>query len=277
MTTRWQLLDQVLRGDATRTGNLASGELAVGARRLTPVLLALGGLYGLCMGSFGLIRVYSAEGLRDGAVGDAWWQLLATSVKVPLLFGATLLVTLPSLYVFNALVGSSLKARSVLRLLVAMLGVTLAVLASLGPIVAFFGVSTTSYPFMKLLNVVCFAVAGVLGLAFLLRTLHRLAVVQNLDETQHASDASGEALDENESDIEQPEASALMLVGNRTDRRAKAVFNIWVLVFALVGAQMSWVLRPFIGDPDLPFTWLRSRESNFFTDVLEALLRLIGA
>jgi ABC-type sugar transport system substrate-binding protein len=89
----------------------------------------------------------------------------------------TLPVTFPSLYVFNALVGSRLSLRSVLRLLVAMLAVMLAVLSSLGPIVVFFAVSTESYPFMKILNVGMATVAGVLGLAFLLRTLHRLVLI----------------------------------------------------------------------------------------------------
>ena len=52
-------------------------------------------------------------------------------------------------------------------------------LASLGPIVAFFSASTTSYPFMVLLNVVVFGAAGMLGLVFLLQTLHRLNVVMS--------------------------------------------------------------------------------------------------
>lgn len=82
------------------------------------------------------------------------------------------MVTFPSLYVFNALVGSRLKGGSVLRLLVAAAGVMLAVMASLGPIVAFFAVSTTSYEFMKLLNVAVGVIAGGLGMAFMLRTLH---------------------------------------------------------------------------------------------------------
>ena len=105
-------------------------------------------------------------------------QVVASMVKVPLLFYLTLLVTLPSLYVFNALVGSRLSLSTVIRLLVASLGVIVTVLASLGPIVAFFSVSTTSYPFMVLFNVVVFAVAGVLGLTFLLQTLQRLNVAE---------------------------------------------------------------------------------------------------
>ena len=59
----------------------------------------------------------------------------------------------------------------------ASLAVNLAVLASLGPIVMFFSLSTKSYAFIQLLNVVMFSVAGVLGLIFLLQTLHRLTTI----------------------------------------------------------------------------------------------------
>src|SRR5213078_3989122 len=78
-------------------------------------------------------------------------------------------------YVFNALVGSRLSILSVVRLLVISLVVMLTVLASLGPIVAFFSASTTSYPFMLLLNVAFYAVAGFLGLRCVLVTLDRLS------------------------------------------------------------------------------------------------------
>ena len=56
--------------------------------------------------------------------------------------------------------------------------VNLAVLSSLGPIVAFFSVSTESYGFMIILNVLTFALSGVLGFAFLLQTLNRLYITQ---------------------------------------------------------------------------------------------------
>src|SRR5262249_57268077 len=123
-------------------------------------------VYGLCMGMVAVC----------GEKGPAPMQVLASMIKVPLLFYLTLLVTLPSLYVFNALVGSRLSLGGVLRLLIASVGVNVTVLASLGPIVAFFSVCTTSYPFMLIFNVVVFAVAGLFGLRFLLQTLHRLSV-----------------------------------------------------------------------------------------------------
>jgi len=43
-----------------------------------------------------------------------------------------------------------------------------------------------------------------------------------------------------------------------------------------VGAQMGWDLRPFIGNPNQPFAWLRPRESNFFEGVVKTFGKLIG-
>jgi hypothetical protein len=54
------------------------------------------------------------------------------------------------------------------------------------------------------------------------------------------------------------------------------VFRVWILVFGLVGAQMSWVLRPFLGHPGTEFALLRARESNFFEAVLSALSHLFS-
>ena len=65
-------------------------------------LIILGLLYGLCMGLFSVI----ASG------GKNYAQLAATTFKVPALFFLTLLVTFPSLYVFNALVGSRLRRKA---------------------------------------------------------------------------------------------------------------------------------------------------------------------
>jgi hypothetical protein len=39
---------------------------------------------------------------------------------------------------------------------------------------------------------------------------------------------------------------------------------------------MAWILRPFIGSPELPFSWFRERESNFFLGVMESLRQLFG-
>ena len=55
----------------------------------------------------------------------------------------------------------------------------------------------------------------------------------------------------------------------RKTGHAKRIFCIWMIIFGTVGAQMGWILRPFIGSPRLPIELFRERESNFF----EALFR----
>jgi hypothetical protein len=215
-----------------------------------------------------------------------WQQLLASTAKVPLLFCLTLIVTFPSLYVFNALVGSRLSMVAMLRLVVAALCVMMAVLASLGPIVAFFAVSTTSYPFMKLLNVIAYAIAGTLGLSFLLQTLHRLTLAQMAESAPStAAPTSPSPFEDTESaDAPPPPARAYTPSPGALERvrawqldpRVRTIFRIWVVVFGLVGAQMSWVLRPFIGDPDKDFSFFRPRDSHFFQAVFEALRKLFS-
>ncbi len=303
-------LDRILRGEATRPAALQDGTIRLPLGALFGVILLLAAVYGLCMGCYSIFREV------DPAVGRSYMQLVATTVKVPLLFFLTLTVTFPSLYVFNALVGSRLTLVPVLKLLIASLGVNLAVLASLGPIVAFFSVSTTNYSFMVLLNVFVFSVSGLLGLAFLLQTLNRLTVshagalravppaarLEPAQATNSAEDAgqsnapgndTGPAESHsNEAGPLQPteaieaevlptppdrDPSALDSVeGHVLGQHVKRVFGCWVVVFALVGAQMAWVLRPFIGNPASPFQWFRARGSNFFESVWYTFLNLFA-
>ena len=54
------------------------------------------------------------------------------------------------------------------------------------------------------------------------------------------------------------------------------ILALGLVVFGLVGAQMGWVLRPFIGNPNIPFTWFRGRQSNFFEAVLHTLGNLFS-
>jgi hypothetical protein len=49
-----------------------------------------------------------------------------------------------------------------------------------------------------------------------------------------------------------------------------------MVVSGVVCAQMSWVLRPFLGKPSEPFRWLCARESNFFQAVWDAFRTLLS-
>lgn len=100
--------------------------------------------------------------------------------------------------------------------------------------------STSSYPFLLLLHVLFCAVGGLLSLVVL----------------QRAARASFGA-----EDPRRP-----------TSRR---LLGVRCVVYAADGAQMGWLLRPFLGTPGQPFTWFHARESNFFAALLQTLADLL--
>lgn len=242
-------LDSLLRGERTSSVEFSAGRIDLPLRIFIPTAAVLGGAYGFFMGWYAISRH-----------GDhAWMQVLAATIKLPALFLLTLLVTFPSLYVFNALVGCRLSFKATLRLLVGAIVVNTTVGASFGPILALFTLSTKSYPFMVLLNVILLGIAGMVSLGFLLRALRRLTL---------SNDANGfsERLDTS--------ADAANLAGIRPppplpkSRTGDTIFQVWVFIYGIVGAQMGWILRPFIGHPDMPFTWFRNRQGSFFQSVI---------
>ncbi|MEL7498665.1 MAG: hypothetical protein AAFN77_13745 [Planctomycetota bacterium] len=288
-------VDRILRGDVTRPDGDNRVEINIPVVGVSVVVILLGVAYGFCMGVFALIH-----GVEISAYHRALMQTFASMCKVPLLFSLTLVITFPSLYVFNALLGSQLRVFAVLKLLVASLAVNLAVLASMGPILAFFSASTPNYPFIVLLNVVLFAIAGALGLGFLLQSLNRLSATVGLSSDSPAAsttklettfdtdeanpEASAEGITIVATAVTSPKASPHGPVAGPLDRprsmmlsgHVKKVFVCWLIVFGMVGAQLGWILRPFIGSPDMPFTWFRSRQSNFFQAVFDTFWNLFS-
>src|SRR5262249_44715430 len=137
--------------------------------------------------------------------------------------------------------------------------------------------------FMKVLNVLVFGIAGGLGLMFLLQTLHRLSVAESGElpmprcvppQPVTPTVVSAEELVAVEVVPTDPRSPIDAVPGYILGGHVKTVFRCWAIVFGLVGAQMSWVLRPFIGDPHQPFTWFRPRESNFFENMLVTIGKL---
>ena len=281
-------VDQILRGEATPLATGEHREIKFPLIGVSIVVIAMAVAYGFCMGAFSLIH-----GAEIGEYSRALLQTFASMIKVPMLYVLTLSITFPSLYVFNALIGSRLQVGPVLKLLVASLAVNLAVLVSMGPILAFFSASTPNYSFIVLLNIGIFSIAGALGLTFLVQTLNRLAATtaRQFDHSSQANATSSSFRPTSSSPstsktptITSEDSGTEMLlgteqspvlasevpsaiespVGMQLNRHVKKVFFCWVTVFGLVGAQMGWVLRPFIGSPNLPFQFFRARESNFF-------------
>lgn len=60
---------------------------------------------------------------------------------------------------------------------------------------------------------------------------------------------------------------------------SRRVLWAWMLTHGIVGAQLSWILRPFVGNPTLPVRVFRERawEGSFFEAVYDMTVALMGA
>lgn len=251
--------DRLLRGKWAAREELARGRIAAGVATLIGVGLAGGALYGVAMGLFGLLRPAHAT----------WKQALANSFKVPLLFLLTLAVAFPSLYAFSALADSKLRLPETLKLLLVAVAIDLVLLASFAPVTAFFTVSTTSYPFMVLLNVLFFAISGLIGLAVLGKTLRTVFDVPErpVERAFPVAGSESPSAETARMKLERDERSRF----ERANRAPRRIFLAWFAIYGFVGAQMGWILRPFIGTPGLEFQLFRPRGGNFLEGVMSAL------
>jgi hypothetical protein len=126
--------------------------------------------------------------------------------------------------------------------------------------------------FYLLLVVALCTVAGILGLGYLLKMLKRFTL---FGEHGSAVDATLNR-DDNSQEKTATEMVPPLGLGRPAQSTSYTIFRVWVFVFAVVGAQMSWVLRPFIGSPDLEFSWFRERSGNFFQTVFVMLFKLFS-
>lgn len=257
-------LDRLLRGDRASPPAPDHGPGMLNTLLLT---VALGGIAGAAIGLHGTIRPGSHED------ASSVLQVVSSAIKVPALFILTILITLPSFYVFNALLGPRLAPGTLARTSLRGVTIMVAVLASLAPIVMFFQLGTSSYAFIKVLVAAAGVVSGILGVRWLWTAL---------DEAVPAEHPIPEEI-ETPKEIETPEEIETRQPPRPDSRATRSsrpggrwLIGIWILLFALVGSQMAWLLRPFIGNPDAPFEWLRPSGGTLLQDLVRTVTGLIG-
>lgn len=168
-------------------------------------------------------------------------QALSSAAKLPLLFLTTLVVCAPTLYFFNLNFGSNQSLGQNVALMLTTITVTSVILLSFAPVVTFFLLTTSQYQFFKLLNVGVFTISGFVGVTFL---SHGMQIV---------SYGGSEG------------------VGAR-----RRVVWLWIILYAFVGSQMAWTLRPFVGAPGLPFELFRQLGGNFYANILASVGEILG-
>jgi hypothetical protein len=169
-------------------------------------------------------------------------QALLTGMKIWLLMFMTMIICFPSFYIVQLILGSKMAIKQLLILLLSGFVVISTVMVAFAPIVLFFQLSGGNYQFLQLLHVFVFLFSGFYGMKIVLEALNRV-------------------FEENQ---------VYPKIG-------LTVFKIWVVIFAFVGMQLSWNLRPFIGSKDLPFELFRTEtRGNFYTTVFGAVGQLFN-
>jgi hypothetical protein len=60
------------------------------------------------------------------------------------------------------------------------------------------------------------------------------------------------------------------------DRSRRWVLWSWMLLYAFVGSQLAWTIRPFVGAPSIRFELFRQLGGNFYTNIFASLGEIFG-
>jgi hypothetical protein len=159
--------------------------------------------------------------------------VLYSGVKVPLLLFATSAVCLPGFFVLNTVLGLRDDLKEALRAILAgQAGLSVA-LASLAPLTRFWYFSSESHRAALLFNAAMFTLATLAGQVIMLRYYRPLL---------------------------------------QRNPRHRLMIAAWLVLYAFVGMQMGWMLRPFVGSPGLPVAFFRQEP---FTNAYVVIAGLI--
>jgi hypothetical protein len=197
-----------------------------------------------------LAVIVFGAGLYGAAMG--WWrdpqQALFVAIKFPLII---LLTTLGNALIngmLAPLLGLNIPFRQSVAAVIMSFTVTAAILGAFSPLMAFMvwnappmspqTMTGPAYNFVKLANVAVIMFAGTVGNTRLLQLLQRFG-----------------------------DAAA-----------ARRVLFAWLAGNLFLGSQLSWILRPFIGSPELPVEFFRTNalHGNFYENVFHSLLQLLN-
>jgi hypothetical protein len=183
---------------------------------------------------FLLVMCGLSYGAAMGSSNGRSLQVLFSAIKLPLLLGVTFVVSLPSFFVINSVLGVRGDFARVLRGLIASQACLTITLCSFAPVTVFWYVCSTDHEMNLMFNAIVFAIASVAGQVVLKRHY------------------------------------APLIAANRMHAR---LMKLWLVIYAFVGIQMAWVLRPFVGDPSRGTQFLRD---DPWTNAYVWIARMIG-
>jgi len=180
----------------------------------------------------------SAYGLVMGSFDGRLLQAVFSGLKVPILVAISTIVCLPNFFVAFNLLGLREDFGAAVCGIVSAQATFALTLVSLAPLTAFCYVSEISYNTAKVVNVTMFAIACVGAQITLGRHFRPLI---------------------------------------RKDPRHRRGLMAWFGLYTFVAVQLAWVLRPFIGSPDIETRLFReSAWGNAYVELYVTIARLLG-
>ncbi len=168
-------------------------------------------------------------------------QSLMSAIKLPFLYFFTSLITFPAFHFISLYLGSRTKPTQTLLVCLNGAAVVAVLAGSFSPIALFFTLSGSSYSFLVLMHVSILAFCSIAGAS---------TIEKNLRDIRKKT---GEVL----------------------PKGAGSCFFVWVFMCAIVGTQLAWMMRPFVGSSDT-FTFINTDKGNFYEAVFKSLIGLLG-
>lgn len=170
-------------------------------------------------------------GAAMGSLGGRPEGSVWAALKLPLLLASSLALCLPNFYVVNALLGLRRDFPDAVRAILAAQGTLALALAALAPVLLVFYLSGLRYAEALFLNALLFALSALAAQVQLAR--HYAWLVAR-------------------------------------ERRHRLALAAWFALYAFVSIKLASILRPFVGDPRLPFEawradpWSENPYANLF-------------
>ena len=173
---------------------------------------------------------------------NSWMQAISSGAKLTSLLFLTLIICFPSFYIVQLVLGSKVKIKQLAVMMLSGFLMTTTIMLAFAPIVLLFQLSGDNYNFLKFLHVGVFVFSGFFGMRAVLDALKNSFAEQGV----------------------YPQIGL-------------SIFRVWVIIFAFVGIQLAWNLRPFVGFKDMPYELFRKdTQGNFYSSMIKSLGEMMG-
>lgn len=168
-------------------------------------------------------------------------QALSAAIKLPLVMLGGVMACILTLYILDLSLGSERSFFQTLAVVLTAVNALALLLFSFAPITIAFRLTAGGYQFFKILNVLFFAVAAIIGVTYLKKGLNAT------------------------------------IIAEKQNKFSNYLYNFWIFLFVLISSQLAWGIRPFFYTPNPNgFELFVPNGGNVIIEIIPALGELLG-